>query len=51
MQDSTQDAKNLIGGRYGNLYANADKFAKLIQDILKAYEKKNLVSLSNLLLH
>ena len=50
MQNSIDDATNLINGRYGTVYADLNENNKLIQEILKACRTKNLVALSNLLL-
>lgn len=46
MQDSIDDANNIIDGRFGQIYA---KDAPLILEILKSYQSKNLVELSKIL--
>lgn len=48
MQDSIEEANNLVEGRFGQIYI---KDAPLMLEILKAYQTKNLVELSNILTH
>lgn len=49
MQNSLDDAENLIKGRYGEIYQDSNKYSLFIQEVRKAYEKKSLVELSSLL--
>lgn len=49
MQDSIDDAENLVNGRYGVVYKELSEYTFLIVRILKAYKMKDLVALLEIL--